>query len=220
MIFEFEDEYNRRYEKEEEVSDQYIVLKSIPKLKNLIHLRLDSRFGLNHKLFSDSLKQITNNCQKLKSIKYSFDITSEDNSNLTQLLSPLKAFKRLNISFSDYTKKLDILAIFTIDTFKEFSNTTHLTLRLHYDFRGRPDIISHKILTNIDTNLPKLQYLHINGTLNSTAEEVTQLADILSRLSDLDTIGLTFKDEDVSKQFEEEVTQKCRKIRRIGFKSL
>ena len=198
-------------------------LKEIIKLKDLIHLKIRTEFGLNDKRFFDSIKQLANNCQKLKSIECGFDIVSKDVSNLRQLLSPLKAFKglkRMKLVFnldidydSDDMETEDINSNFSFEAFKEFPNITHLSLR----FNDYPTL-NERVLKDIDIHLPKLQYLKMSDTFDTTPDGTTQMADTLSRLSRLETIKLKLKNEDVYQRIEEQISEKCRKIRTIDIK--
>ena len=98
--------------------------------------------------------------------------------------------------------------MFSFELFKGFSNITHLTLRLD-------QTSNESILKDIDIYLPKLQYLGISVRFDTTPEGVKRMADILSRLSRLETliywdkIGVDFK------PIEEQITEKCRKIKKI-----
>ena len=76
------------------------------------------------------------------------------------------------------------------------------------------------ILKDIDINLPKLQYLEIKDKFNTNPKGVTQMADILSRLSRLETLKLNFKSGVDYKRIEEQITKKCRKIKEIEIKSV
>ena len=78
--------------------------------------------------------------------------------------------------------------------------------------------LKESILKDIDIHLPKLQYLEIAYMFDTTPEGVTQMADILSRLSRLQTIQLEFKSGVDFKIIEEQITKKCRKIRKIQLK--
>ena len=98
---------------------------------------------------------------------------------------------------------------FSFELFKGFSNITHLTLYL--DWR---QYLKESILKDIDINLPKLQSLKIETQFDTTPEEVTQMADILSRLSKLQKLKLIFKDSVNYEPFEDKITEKCKKNQR------
>ena len=53
---------------------------------------------------------------------------------------------------------------------------------------------------------------------DTTPEGITQMADILSRLSRLETLKLKFKKGIDFKPIEEQITEKCKKIKEIRFK--
>ena len=192
-------------------------LEFISNLKNLKEFTFDSLFKENIKLFCDSLKRIGNKCQKLKSIECDLDISS-DYSNLALLLSSFEAFptlKRLNLTFHcNEDENFDINQMFSFEAFKSLSNITHLTL--YFSVSLRFIRIKANILSDIDINLPKLQYLNIITIFDVTPEEVTQMADILSRLSRLQTLKLHFNKRKVYyKEIEVKIREKCRKIRTI-----
>ena len=194
----------------------YSSLDYISDLKHLIHFGFRS-FSEVNKLFCDSLKRMANKCQKLKSIKLRFDITS-DNSDIRQLISTFVAFpalKRLNLKFC--SENVDLNELFSFEAFKDLSNITHLTISLHLyenDFT-----IKANILTDIDIYLPKLQYLEFKDKIDATPEEVTQMADILSRLSRLQTLKLVFIEGIDYNEIEVKIREKCRKIRTFDIKN-
>ena len=196
-------------------------LKNISNLKHLIHFHFDIHFGKNDKRFYILLKQMANNCKNLKSIECGFDI-NDKNSDVKELLSQLKTFplKRLNLRFGLVDNEenfvdIDVNQLFSLELLKGFSNITHLSLR--FGFYSGPTL-KESILKEIDINLPKLQYLEIYNTFEITAEEVKQMAEILSRLSRLETLKLRFKTGVDFKPIEEKITEKCRKIRNIEFR--
>ena len=185
----------------------------ISNLKNLIHFGFDNFSAENDKLFCDSLKRMANKCQKLKSIEWSFNIT--DNSDIRQLLSPFEAFatlKRLCLTFNcqDF-EDFDVNEFISFEAFKGLSNITHLTLNFEDNYENN---INTNILTDIDINLPKLQYLEFRQ-ITATPEEVTQMADILSRLSRLKTLKLQLTEDIFSDEIKEKIREKCKIIRRI-----
>ena len=197
----------------------YNSLKNISNLKHLIHFKLSfgNQFRINNNRFCDLFKQMSNNCQNLKSIGFGFKINHQ-NSDIRQLLSQLKAFpplKRLNlllIFFND-EKDINVNQIFSFELFKGFENMTHL--RLYFDLEIRRKTLKESVLKDIDINLPNLQYLKISDYFDTTPEGVTQMADILSRLSRLETIELKFKSGVDFKPIEEQITKKCKEIRKI-----
>ena len=205
----------------------YRPLKNISNLKHLIHFKLFKKFGTNNNIFCDLLIQMANICQNLKSIECRLNI--ELKSVIRQLFSQLKAFpalKRLNLClnfiiyeadeddidmwlYSDIQPN-DVNHLFSFELFRGLSNITHLTLS--FDSR---QYLKELILKDIDINLPKLQYLKIEDQFDTTPEGVQQMADIVSRLSRLQKIQLKFKTPIDYKRFEEQITEKCRKIKEI-----
>ena len=201
----------------------YNSLKNISKLKHLIHFKLNTRFIYYR--FYGLLKQMANNCKNLKSIDCRSKINQ--NSDLRQLLSQLKAFslKRLNLCLF-FEEDIDVNKLFSFELFKGFENITHLRLYFRSD---QP--LKESTLKEIEIYLPKLQYLKIDKEFDTTPEGVAQMADILSRLSRLETLKLRFKliifiwesfnsgiYFELSK-FQEQFTEKCRKIKTIEIRS-
>ena len=195
-------------------NDIFRSLKFISNLKNLKYLGFKTIFGENYKQSCDSLERMANKCQKLKSIKTAFPV-SFDNSDIRQLLSPFKALpalKRLYLTFDCHLiQNFHINQFLSFEAFKDLSNITHLTLR----FKDELLVIEENILTDIDIILPKLQYLRIVNRFHTTPEEVTQMADILSRLSRLQTLKLAFSEGIDYNEIEEKIGENCRKIQTI-----
>ena len=65
-----------------------------------------------------------------------------------------------------------------------------------------------------DIYLPKLQYLNIKSPLKTDTKGMTQMADILSRLSRLQTIILRFKPEVDYQPMKDMIIEKCVKIQK------
>ena len=189
--------------------------KESPVLQNLIELKYrgcGAAERWNH--FLDSLQQLYEKLPKLKAIEIG-PVWVKDFSLLGQQLSPLKAFPELK------RLKLDLILVFkaqnkksrdniSLKAFEEFQNITHLSLGINVRQ------LNTKILTNIDTYLPKLQYLYINPKIITDEEGVKQMAESLSRLSSLHTIDLRLKYRDISLLLEAKVIEKRRKIRNIS----
>ena len=172
----------------------------ISNLKRLIHFGFHGS-AQNNKLFCDSLKRMPNKFQKLKSIETGLKMTV--NTDIRELLSKFESFsalKRLELSLYGN------IGEFSFEAFKGLSNITHLTLRF-----GWTSKLKESILKDININLPNLQYLEIKNEIEGTPEEVTQMADILSRLSRLRTLKLKFKFGVDFKPIEERITEMCRK---------
>ena len=190
----------------------YSSLDYISNLKNLIHFDFKNNLA-NDKLFCDSLKRMANKCQKLKSIKCSF----QTNLEITQLLSPFKAFpalKRLNLTFYCYKNVFDINEYFSFEAFRGLSNITHLTIYLC----GKVSAIKANILNQILLILPKLRYFKLFSEITATPEQVTQMANILSRLLRLQTLKLFFSECIDYNEIKVKIREKCRKIRAIEIK--
>ena len=216
----------------------YKSLKSISNLKHLIHFSFHIKYGKTNNGLIGFFKQMANNCKNLKSIECGFDI-NDKNSDVKELLSQLKAFpalKRLNLWFYFVYKEnqdnIDVNQLFSFELFKGLSNITHLSLHfnLYLNYRLNAKMLKHTniylrqtlkecILKEIDINLPKLQYLEIVKKFDTTPEELKQMADILSRLSRLESLKLKFKSGVDFKPIEEQITEKCRKIKKVEIES-
>ena len=185
----------------------YNPLKNISNLKNLIHFEFHFYCGTNNNQIYGFLKQLENICLNLKSIDCRLIITDKD-LDLRQIFWQLKAFpvlKRLDLRF--YSSGNEGNGLFTFALFEGLLNITHLSL----SFPSTTYLKESKL----DINLPKLQYLDIKTEINATSKEVTQMADILSRLSRLQTLKLKFKSGVNFKPIEEQIIKKCRKIKEI-----
>ena len=179
--------------------------KDSPLLQNLIQLGIYANVGQN--VFINSLEQMAKKFPNLKKIDFIFGIILEKISDFEELMSSLKAFPHL--------KRLDIglilktgLAFDKIFSFKHFpQQLTHLSL----DFMEHP--INASVLKEIDIYLPKLQYLFIRPKILTDEEGMTQMSDILSRLSFLQTIDLRLNYAN-SELMDEKINEKCRKIQK------
>ena len=195
----------------------YNSLKNISNLKHLIHLSFRVKFinyirpRYNNRICG-LLKSMANKCLNLKSIEFNYYIYYK-NSDIKYLFSQLKAFsalKRLNLWLYFCKNNIDVNQLFSFELFKGLSNITHLKLCF-----GCTQTLKDSILTDIDINLPKLQYLEIIDVFYTTPKGVTQLANTFSRLSRLETIQLYFTSKVNLKPIENEIIKKCRKIRKI-----
>ena len=194
----------------------YKPLKNISNLKHLIRFSFHNKYGNNSQRFCGLLKQMANCCRNLKSIDCIFNFDRK-NTNIRQFLSQLKAFpalKRLNLWLhivdNEDEDNIDVNQLFSFELFKGFSNIIHLSFSFNWRIT-----LNESILKEIDIHLPKLQYLEIRNIFGTTSEGVTQMAEILSRLSRLEALKLKFKSGVDFKPIEEQITKKCRKIKEI-----
>ena len=190
-------------------------LKEIPLLQNLIHFRIYSFFVQKDKEFYDSLNLLANKCPKLKRLEFDFYIEYTNILELKQQLNPLKAFhslKRLDINLPILSVKSNIYE-FSFKAFEGLSNITHLGLK----FNGNH--VNESVLKDIDNYLPKLQYLEIKSRFTTHLRGMTQMVEILSRLSRLQTIKLRFKHEVDYQPMKAMIIEKCLKIKTIKLSS-
>ena len=158
---------------------------------------------------------MANKCRNLKSIGCGFYI-NDQNSDIRQLLSHLKAFpalKRLDLLLSlvRNEEEEDVNQLFSFELFKGFSNITHLSLRFGLLWL---QTLKESILKDIDIYLPNLQYLEMKDIFLTTPEGVQQMGDILSRLSRLETLKLKLKSGVDFNPIKDKISEKCKKIRK------
>ena len=191
----------------ENVNAIYDSLEFISNLKHLIHFRFKGSVE-NNKLFCDSIKRMANKFQKLRSIEYCLFL--EENSDIRQLISSVEAFPALKRLCFIFYENQDMCSF---EAFKGLSNITHLTL--YCDFMT----FKETTLKDIYIYLPNLQYLVIDNSFELNGEEVTQMANILSRLSKLKSLKLRFNliliSEPNKKAIEVRILQKCQKLRTL-----
>ena len=177
--------------------------------QNVFHLLLDEKHvSLTEKLDKLSKKSEKLNCfKKLKTL--SIDCINSDINEFVPKLKAFPALKRFEL-WSYFPKK------FSFKTFKGLSNITHLSFRFGYN---SDKTVKKSTIKGIDINLPNLRYLEIKYPFKTTSEGVTQIADILSRLSRLETLILRFKyrlnHSISSRSIKEQFTEKCRQITKI-----
>ena len=173
-------------------------------------------------------KSVKYNCfPKLKSLS-----TTYRNREVRLLLPELKAFPGLErLELRTHTLRWEDESVvedynsmdstepheFSFKLFKSLPNITHLSLHFYINYYNQT--MKEWIFKDIDINLPNLQYLEIKNKFDTTSEGVTEMADILSRLSRLQTLKLKFISEVDFKPIEEQITKKCPKIKEINIRS-
>ena len=200
------------------------LLRIVSKLPNLVHLTLECRNNcLNDNSLDNEWKQIAINCSKLKSFNYGLlidpKVPGHINDNLLSSLKQFKSLKRLIIDFSDFYDEVneesyqlinDYIKWFSFKAFKGFKSLTHLAIGWPTDYENGS--IDETILTDIDINLPNLQFLRLQ-TNKMNASEWT--ADILSRLLKLHAIQLYIEESD--QPLIRTKLENCNKIKNIEF---
>ena len=168
------------------------LVKIVSKLDQLINLSLMSYFG-NCCHFNDYLKQIAFNCKQLRSFECSLQY-EHGNQHLLSSLKSLKYLKRLKLDLNHYKcgeneelsmQDYNLLNEFSFNLFEGLQNITHLCLELPDAYRV---LSTERRLQHIDICLPNLQYFEINCRFKFNEE----LTHILSRLSKLETIKMSF----------------------------
>ena len=186
--------------------------KDFPFHQNLKDLFISFGFNQDFEGMCDSLKQIAIKCPKLKKIVLNSIIVLKNISEVEQIFRLLKAFpslKRLEISLVDETGLQSTDQWFSFELFKKMPKITHLCLHLYCKS------LNESVLKNIDIYLPKLQFLDIKSRFTTDSRGLTQMADILSRLSKLQTIKLRFKHEVDYQPMKAMIIEKCLKIKTI-----
>ena len=191
------------------------VFKDFPITQNLLELIITFHYYGDFEGMCDSLNQIAIKCPKLKRIVFYSIIVLRNSSDMKQLFQQLKAFpslKRLDIFLGkwDETDLQSTHQWFSFELFKGFpQQLTHLSL----GFEDFEESLNESVLKDIDIYLPKLQYLYINSKIITDKEGMTQMVDILSRLSRLQSIYLRLN-YPISELIEAKIAEKCRKIRK------
>ena len=184
----------------------------ISKLQNLVEFGFYNYDGFDYKVLINGLIQMSRNCPHLKMIGLRFGFNESNKSKIDYLFSSLRRFKqlrklRLSLFNDNNDMKTQFLELFSCSALKGLEKLTYFYLRLN------TVAIDEKILTDIDVNLPNLQYLRLDHAINHTEWS----ADILSRLTKLQSIYFSPKNESFRKLMEEKLIQNCRKIEIIGF---
>ena len=204
---------NVRFDGENSESFTQQLTKIVSKLDQLIHLSLISEMSyLNNCChFNDCLKQIALNCKQLRS----FECSLHYEPGIQDVLSSLKSqkhLKRLKLDLKHYgclEEKVEMAKLSkavnkpknSFKIFKDLQNITHLSLELPWISRE----CSERKLKHIDIYLPNLQFFKINGIFIPSEG----LTDILSRLSKLETLKMTFQIEPNKIEFAE----KCPRLK-------
>ena len=179
-------------------------LKESAVIQSLIELKISTNGDKRCVLIINCLKQMAKKFPNLKRIEFFEKIILENISDIEELMSSLKVFphlKRLYISL-EFKSGLEFDEMFSYKGFPQ--QLTHLRL----DFNGKP--LNESVLKDIDIHLPKLQYLEINPKIIIDSKGVTQMADIVSRLSTFQTINLRLN-YPISEQMKAKIAEKCRK---------
>ena len=197
------------------------LLKTIKKSKDLIHLGIDIEFGINEESFTDYWKQIAINCKQIKSLKLRLKNTESlrINDSMLSILKQFKRLKRLYLKLHFEDEDESDIHFHPFQDLKGLQGLTHLTIRVMV-YRNHPNgrslssrnqNFNEKILTDIDINLPKLQYLNIEFRFN--ANEWT--AQVLSRLISLQTIYVYIRNVEIVPQIERQLFLNCKHFNRF-----
>ena len=132
------------------------------------------------------------------------------NSDILQILFSIKAFPALKrLCLKMFRRNY----IFSFEAFKGLSNITHLTVFCNYL------LFKEKTLKDIDIILPNLQYLVFVNHFILNREEVTQMADILSRLSKLKSLKFQILKQLDYNEIEVMFREKCKNLQTFKINS-
>ena len=186
-------------------------LKESPILQNLINFKFWTKLTQRFDFVINCLKEFAKKFPNLKRIHLFIDIKIENITDFEELMSSLKAFphlKRLNIHLG-FESYFTFNKIFSFEGFPQ--QLTHLSLNIK--FKNTFDLVTH--LKGLDIHLPNLQSLRLPSPITTNEKGVRKIADILSRLSSLQTIYLWFYPSIDCQPIREKIIEKCLKIRTI-----
>ena len=174
------------------------VIRIVSKFTKLVSFSLGlCDFAITEKRFEPELNLLANNCKLIKSLDICYDC---------QTLSSLKVFKQL--------RRLDVR--FDCDsindqTFNGLQQLTHLTMYFN-EKKIKDDFLKH-----IVNNLPNLRHLEVciyEGVVIATE----QTADVLRRLTKLESISMTISDQSIRSEIESKLIKNCKLIKNINIK--
>jgi hypothetical protein len=159
------------------------------------------------------LKQLSKVCPKLRSLNViNCRLTSEPQFiGFMNQLKQFKELKRLEIEFEINSQITE--NCFNNSMKSGFENLTHLRIGFSdsIDYRFNSLVLNETLLTDFYKYLPKLQTFNLKNSIEVTEKT----ADILSRLSNLETLELNIVDHTVCQSFKNKIIEKCRKIKSI-----
>ena len=162
---------------------------------------------------SEQLRQISVNCNQLKSLSIDYKLELNDGPN-TDHFSSLRQFKRLKRMNLYFTRELYLLfdylesnQFLPFSQLKGFTELTEITFYCEYNIK-----LSDTIFTDIDINLPQLQSLTFYG-FKVCATHWTLL--MLKRMTRLESIHLVLDNKDSISEFSSQLTKNCKKLRKL-----
>lgn len=181
------------------------LLKAVSKLKELVHFSTGTcPFRINEKQFDKELRRIALNCSHLKSVCLTYGIERYKQSTAEIDLSSLKLLPNLSrLEITVYSHNF-----LKPEQFNGFHKLTHLKLLL-----AKLRTVDEDILHEFDINLPNLKSLYIHRRFRATE----RTADILSRLSGLESIRLQIRDESIRSMIKNKLIDNCKHIKDIQF---
>ena len=182
------------------------LFKQISRLTELIELKVKMHYNMTYIWLIDALKQISMNCSNMRSLK--IDRIYTEFSETESIFKELKNFKRLQrLTINDIWYHSGIELILN-NCFKQMENITHLRLGF---YNSNDFLIKETLLSDLNQYLPKLQTLVIKNKI----ELSIGMADILSRLSYLESIELNVTDQLTASTIETKIMEKCKRIKSI-----
>ena len=195
------------------------MLTIVSNLKSLVHLKIRSRFAINHNSFKEQLTQMAVNCNQLKglSINYELELIDGQNSDQFLALKQFKGLKRLQLNFvnesnslSNYLSNNGFFPFITLS--KVVPHLTHIYFHIiRYLYNNQK--LSKTIFTDIDINYPKLQSICIGNKVNVSEETVL----MMSRMTRLESIHLYLSKKQNKREISSQLAKNCIKLRKINF---
>ena len=146
------------------------------------------------------MNEIAINCKQIKSLNIC--LKQYESLRLNDgILKQFKQLKRLKIKFWEIPNN-PLNEFRPSQDLNGLQGLTHLNISVN----DWPQNFNESILLDIDINLPKLQSFTINSKF--IASEWTAL--VLSRLSNVETIGLRIRNHEIIPEIERQLIQNCK----------
>ena len=182
------------------------LFKQISRLTHLIELKVNMRYKVADIWLIDALKQIAINCQNLKSLTFGrIDTEFSETESIFNELKNFKRLQRLSINNIKYDSGIELILN---NCLKQMKDLTHFKLTFYKttDFQ-----IEETLLSDLNQYIPKLR----NLVLRNKMQVSIGMADILSRLSYLESIEMNVTDQLTASIIETKIMEKCKRIKSI-----
>ena len=164
----------------------------------------------NDKSLDNYWKRIAINCKQIKSLKLNIGVDESllINDSILSILKQYKRLKRLNLQLYHKHSEEPFFSIYPLKDFKGFEGLTHLSIAYPLSTKT----FYETILTDIDINFPKLQYFKICCPFRAGK----WTPQVLSQLSDLQTIELAIKNEKTIPFIERHLIRYCKHFKKFN----